>query len=423
MADVTPLSSRRYVLEAMQAIAGQGESLDQALEALYSSHLPTQDIAFARLLLMQLLRHHGQLATLCAGYLSKPLKPRLKPVEWLLMMGSAQLLLLRTPPHAAIDTTVSLCKKSGFQAQAGLVNAVLRKLASRQPDLPHPICNLPPWLKHSWEQAYGSPALQAITEVQTSIPPLDYQGKPGAVLPDGDRLLPDMVRLADEVRLEQALLDTGDGWVQDVAASIPVRLMGKVKGKQILDACAAPGGKTLQLAAAGARVTAIDRSASRLVRLRENLQRTRLDASIETADLRLWTPPNPHQFDAVLLDAPCSATGTLRRHPDLLLRKQPEDVAEMVALQRAILSQLLSWLPLGCPVIYCVCSLQPEEGEEQLQWLLSQDAKLKLQPFASLPPELTQWQQGEGVLRTLPHYWREQGGMDGFFIAQFIRST
>lgn len=414
---VTP---RRAALDTLLAIEAQGQPLDAALRPVYEAGFSPADRGFARQLVMTALRRAGQLDAAIAPYLKKKLTKKLLPALWVLRLGAAQLLLLNTPPHAAIDSSVRLCKAAGFRHQAGLVNAVLRQLARDRPALCGPLANLPDWLRTSWRAAYGQAALVAIAEQITREPPLDLQLKPDADFPQDEALLPGMRRLPACDVTQLPGYETGDWWVQDLAAGLPVRALGELRGRQVFDLCAAPGGKTMQLAAAGAEVVAVDRSAARLERLRDNLARTRLAATLVEADLCHWHPETMPDF--VLLDAPCSATGTIRRHPDMLYTKTPEDVAQMVTLQRAILSQLLRWLPDGVPLLYAVCSLQPEEGEAQIDWLRAQDATLRLQPLEAAaygwPPE---WQRGDGTIRTLPHYCAKQGGMDGFFIARLVR--
>lgn len=413
MENVTP---RSLALELLLGVARKRESLDALLPQLYDSDLSGPDKGFARQLLMLTLRHHGQLGALVEGYLERPLEPKLVPVDWLLRMGTAQLLILKTPAHAAIDTSVQLCKRLGYMHQAGMVNAILRKISADQPELAPAEYNLPSWMKGAWRQSYGREVSAQMAEQCLMEPPLDVFCKPDSAKPDGEELLAHSLRLPDKDMTQLEGYEQGAFWAQDVAASLAVRALGDVAGKRVLDLCAAPGGKMLQLCAGGAGVVAVDRSAKRLVRLRENLARTQMQAEVIAADLLDWQPDAP--FDAVLLDAPCSATGTVRRHPDLLLRKTAKDISQMVALQREILHKVISWLPANTPLIYAVCSLQPEEGEAQMEWLLSQYAELSVEPIEGLPKE---WLTPEGYIRTLPHYLGDKGGMDGFFIAKLMR--
>lgn len=416
-AKVTP---RSLVLEALCAIIRDGKPLDDALVPVYESDLSGQDKAFVRQLLMVTLRHAGQLNALIKPYLKKPLTDKLLPVQQILLMGAAQLYVMHTATHAAIDTSVQLCKSRGFQHQAGLVNAVLRNLTRDKPPLPAARENIPLWLRKSWAKAYGKQTVADIAAQFIQEPPLDIQLKPNKDYSEGDLLLPQMRRLPNADITQLSGYADGDWWVQDVAASLPVRLLGDVSGLRVLDACAAPGGKTLQLAASGASVTAVDRSQKRVKRLHENLMRTGLTATVVTADMEHYQPET--MPDIVLLDAPCSATGTIRRHPDILVRKTQQDVEEMVALQRRILNGVMRWLPSAVPLIYCVCSLQPEEGEQQIQWLLDEYADMKIEAIdAEVLGWPKEWQTSHGTIRTLPHYWAEQGGMDGFFIAKLLR--
>lgn len=424
--DVTPAASqthraRHWAWQACQRVMDQRESLESVLPGLYEAGLSAEDQAFARQLLMITLRHHGQLEQLVNRYLAKKLPSKRRAVLRLLQLAAAQLCVLGTPAHAAIDTAVSLCKAGGYPHQSGLVNAVLRKISQQTPTLPAASLNLPAWLQESWRAAYGEAQMQAIARQLTQEPPLDVQLKPGVRFEVGDELLAGMRRVANQPVTAMAGYEAGDWWVQDLAASLPVRVWGaQLAGKRVLDLCAAPGGKTLQLAALGAEVIAVDRSEARMKRLRENLARTKLNAQCVVADLAEWTPDITPDY--VLLDAPCSATGTIRRHPDILHQKSAQDVAEMVALQRRILTQVSRWLPASVPLLYCVCSLQPEEGEQQIDWWRAQDASLQLMPIAVRDYDWpASWQSGASV-RTLPPYESARGGMDGFFIAQLMRT-
>lgn len=422
MAKNTP---RAHVWHALQQIIVQKQSLDGCVNELHASELSDQDKAFARQLLMLCLRHCGQFNHVLKPYVAKPLKGKLRPVQLVLVMGCAQLLLMRVPNHAAIDTSVELCKQGGFKHQAGLVNVVLRKVAA-QPDVLEGIAlstNIPSWLMQSWERAYGKEVAKQIAEASlspaglhltvASQPELWAKQLGGEVIWHHSIACP----YAEVSTLDG--YDQGKWWVQDVASTLPVHLLGEVKGKQVLDLCAAPGGKTLQLATQGAQVTALDRSKKRLKKLEENVARTQCEVNIVCADLIEWRPEVP--VDAVLLDAPCSATGTIRRHPDLLYQKQASDVKEMVTLQRALLAQVMQWLPEKVPLVYSTCSLQPEEGEKQVAWLLEQHPELTLVAAdkGTMPSE---WITSDGAIRTMPHYNAQHGGMDGFFAVKLVKN-
>jgi 16S rRNA (cytosine967-C5)-methyltransferase len=290
-----------------------------------------------------------------------------------------------------------------------------------------PRLNLPDWLWRPWVRDYGEEAVRAIAEVVAADPPLDisvkskageWAAKLGAVaLPGGG------LRLAHGgLVTDLAGYDDGAWWVQDVAAAMPARLFGDVAGQGVVDLCAAPGGKTAQLAALGARVTAVDRSDTRLVRLRQNLTRLRLDAELVAADVAAWRPPEPAPH--ILLDAPCSATGTLRRHPDIAWLKGQADVDRMIEVQDRMLDSAVAMLAPGGTLVYCVCSLQREEGPERIAALLKRGAPVARRPLAADEiGGLAEAVTPDGDLRTLPSFLAAQGGMDGFYAARLVRKS
>ena len=414
----------------MGAILRRGRTLDQALAAAPGlDSLASRDAAFARLLLLTTLRRHGQIDAFLAGLMDRPLPARRGEVQDLLRLGVCQLAFLETPAHAAVASTVALAHGSRLSPYRGLVNAVLRR-ASREHGtiaaLDAPRLNTPDWLWNSWTEAYGEATCRAIAEVHLGEPPLDLSPVSDAEdrvealratlgaqrLPGGTLRL----RGAGEVPC-LAGYEAGEWWVQDAAAALPVRLFGAVAGKRVLEIGAAPGGKSAQLAAAGARVVALDRSASRLGRLRENLARLRLEAEIVEADALEWSPPA--QADMVFLDAPCTATGTIRRHPDIPHLRGPADVGRLAALQGRLLARTAAMVAPGGLLVYVSCSLQPEECERRV------DAFLAASPnFARIPvladelPGLHEAVTAVGDLRTLPCHWAEHGGMDGFYAAR-----
>ncbi|MGI4941442.1 MAG: RsmB/NOP family class I SAM-dependent RNA methyltransferase, partial [Janthinobacterium lividum] len=324
-----------------------------------------------------------------------------------------------TPAHAAVATAVALARARRLTPFAGLVNAVLRKVAAAGPaaldGLDAPRLDTPAWLWASW----GANA-RAIAEAHTREAPLDLSLRPGAAEPDGATSLPTgTARLPAGTRV-QDLPGFAEGafWVQDAAAALPARLLRVQPGERVADLCAAPGGKTAQLAAAGATVTAIERDAGRLRRLHENLARLALPVEVVQADALAWTPPD--LLDAVLLDAPCSATGTIRRHPDVMRLKRPRDVADLAAGQDRLLAAAAGMLRPGGRLVYAVCSLQPEEGMAR-----AAAAPPGLRPDPVRPeelPDLLGALTPEGWARTHPGLWAERGGMDGFFIARFVRA-
>ena len=425
-----PNDARAVAAHALGGILRRGRTLDQALTAAPGlDALSPRDAAFSRLLLLTTLRRLGQIDAFLAGLMDRPLPARRGPVQDVLRLGIAQLAFLETPAHAAVASTVALAEGPRLAPYRGLVNAVLRR-ASREhraiAELDAPRLNTPDWLWRSWTQAYGDARCRAIAEAHLKEPPLDLS--PCADTEDraealcaalaAERLPGGTLRLrgAGEVT-RLAGYEAGEWWVQDAAAALPARLFGPVAGKQVLEIGAAPGGKTAQLAAAGARVTAVDRSAPRLARLRENLARLHLEAEIVEADALGWHPAA--QAHLVLLDAPCTATGTIRRHPDIPHGRRPADVARLAELQGRLLARAAAMVAPGGLLVYASCSLQPEECERQV------DAFLAAAPdFARLPVcpgELAGVGEAittAGDLRTLPCHWAKDGGMDGFYAAR-----
>jgi 16S rRNA (cytosine967-C5)-methyltransferase len=336
-----------------------------------------------------------------------------------LRIGAAGLLLLDTPSHAAVATAVALARARGLAPFAGLVNAVLRRVSEAgvpaMADLDGPRLDTPAWL---WA-SFGDKA-RAIAVAHQHEAPLDVTVRPGASLAGGELLPTGSVRFPIGTRI--ADIDgfaEGRCWVQDAAAALPARLLAARPGEHVADLCAAPGGKAGQLAAAGASVVAVERDPARLTRLRDNLRRWGLTVDTVQADATKWTAPQ--QFDAVLLDAPCSATGTIRRHPDVPHIKRPRDVQALTETQDRLLVAAATMLRPGGRLIYAVCSLQPEEGAPRIEAAIKRGG-LRLDPFtqdelADLPEALTE----QGFLRTLPCMWPERGGMDGFFAARLVR--
>lgn len=423
-----PTSARSLALDVLEAVLGPER---RRLEEAFAEHpalgqLAPRDRQLARLLVATVLRRLGELDALAAPFLRfTPEPPRLRHI---LRLGIAQLAVLGTPPHAAVHSTVELARH-GHAKAVPMLNAVLRRLAAhaatRLPELDGARLDTPDWLWRSWVAAHGEPTARAIAEAHLREPPLDLvvRGDPeeAAAALEAEPLWRDVVRRPVGGPIEElAGFAEGRFWVQDVAASLPARLLAPPAGQRVIDLCAAPGGKTLQLAAAGARVTAVDVSATRLERIRANLARTQLEAELVEADVTVWRPSAPAPF--VLLDAPCTATGTIRRHPDIAHHKRPQDVARMTELQDRLLDAAAAMLAPGGRLVYAVCSLQPEEGEPRIEALLARTPGLVRDPIraeelAGLPitPDPS------GALRTLPCHWAERGGMDGFHIARLAR--
>jgi 16S rRNA (cytosine967-C5)-methyltransferase len=415
------LPARAAALDLLTAALSGRVGLDEGLSHPALAALAARDRAFARALVMATLRHLGPIDAALQARLKKPPPDR---VVQILRLGVAQVFVLKTPAHAAVGTSVDLVvREKGASAFKGLVNAVLRGLTREPPDLADADLLAPGWLYARWRAAYGADEARKIAAVIAEEPATDLSLKDpagadalaaaleGAVLPGGTLRTGRRGDLAAWPGFAE-----GQWWVQDASAAIPARLLGAAPGETALDLCAAPGGKTLQLAAAGAQVTALDRSAPRLKRVSENLARTGLQAEIVTADAAAW--PDKRGFDAVLLDAPCSATGTFRRHPDVLWAAKPGDIASLAAVQARLLDAAARRLKPGGRLVYCVCSLEPEEAEAQVAAFLARTPGLALDPIAggeggapaaSLRPD--------GTLRILPHHL--PGGTDGFYVARF----
>lgn len=427
-----PPAARGVALALVGQVLARRKPLDQVLaESRDLARLEARDRAFARLLVVTLLRRLGQVDAVLAHCLERPLAPAMARTRGILRLGAVQLLFLGTPAHAAVSESLSLAEAVGQGRNKGLINAVLRRIDREGEGLlaeqDAARLNTPDWLWQSWSAAYGEETARAIAEAHSGEPPLDLSVKQDpdawAERLSAERLPSGSLRLASSQGAVERLpgYEEGAWWVQDAAATLPARLLGDVTGRRVADLCAAPGGKTAQLAAAGAEVVAVERTPGRARRLEENLARLQLSAEIVVADARRWRPQRP--FDAVLLDAPCSATGTLRRHPDIAWLKSSADLSPLVALQDALLDAAVEMLAPGGSLVYATCSLQPEEGPERIEALLSRAPGLSLQPVeAAELPGLPEAATDAGMLRTLPCHWPALGGLDGFFAAR-LRKT
>ena len=424
---------RAVAFQLLAQILDRRRTLDEALaESKDFAALAARDRALVRRLLATLLRRLGQVDDLIKTCLNRPLKRSHGDVRSLLRLGAVQLAFLDTPAHAAVSTTLNLATTPRLAGHKGLINAVLRRIAREGAALiakqDAARLNTPLWLWQSWENAYGEAAARSIAEAHLSEAPLDLTLKEPAEteawierleatpLPTGSlRLLPGRGEIAKLPGFED-----GAWWVQDSAATLPVRLLGAAVDRRVVDLCAAPGGKTAALAAVGAKVTAVEVSPARAARLEENLARLGLNAEIVTADAIAWRPPAP--VDGVLLDAPCSGTGTLRRHPDIARLKGPGGIAALTALQDRLLAAAVEMTAPGGSLVYAVCSLQPEEGPERIAALLESGAPVVRVPVAA--GEVfgqAGWLSPEGDLRTLPCHLAELGGMDGFYACRLRR--
>ncbi|HEU5047213.1 MAG TPA: transcription antitermination factor NusB [Rickettsiales bacterium] len=415
-------SARFCAVELLSEILDRKRPFDEAVARHAGLQvLSERDRNFARLMIMTVLRRLGQIDALLAAMLEKPLHGKGNEVMHALRLGVAQIIWLKTPVHAAVHAMVDTVAEFGHERMKGLVNVVLKRVAGEGESIiaqqDAALLSVPEWLFNAWSQAYGEEAAHKLALPLESPPPLDITVKKdaeiwaeklgGVVLPTGS------VRLTQAGRVDVlAAYADGAWWVQDAAASLPAKLLGDMAGKKVLDLCAAPGGKTAQLAAAGAQVLAVDQSKRRLQLLQENMQRLKLEVEIAESDILRWKPP--FTPDAILLDAPCSATGTLRRHPEAAWHKKPEDVTELMGIQRKMLNRVSGWLGKGGRLVYCVCSLQPEEGERQIEHFLSTHPDFRLVPATGVPAECVNEQ---GMVRTLPSFWADSGGMDGFFAA------
>ncbi len=402
---------RLAALEMLQAV-GAGATLDEA--AGIAEALTPAGRARARRLAASTLRHIGRADAVLAPLLARRPRP---DIRWLLRMATVEMLALSEAPHGAVNAAVALARSLGRKGQeaAGMVNAVLRR-ASVAGDLwaagdPQ---QMPPWLRRPVVAMWGEDTARAIEAAHEAGAPIDITAKPGVEAP-GHRLATGSYRqpLGTQVSALPGF-EAGAWWVQDAAAAMAVRVLAPQKDERIADICAAPGGKTLQLAAAGAAVTAIDISESRLARVRENLTRCGLEADLVAADALDWHPDHP--LDAVLLDAPCSATGTIRRHPELPLIRDDSAIADLAALQARLIDRALGFLRPGGRLVYATCSILPAEGEDQLGAALVRHPDLQvLRP--DVPGIEQNWITAQGGLRLRPDYWPQLGGMDGFFIA------
>lgn len=418
------LPARAAALQLLTTALSRRAGLEEGLNLPGMTSLAPRDRAFARALVMATLRWLGPIDTALQARLKKAPPEAIVNV---LRLGAAQLLVLKTPAHAAVGATVDLAAaQGGGHVFKGLVNAVLRGLTREPPELNDPSLMAPTWLQARWRAAHGAEAADAIaaligeepaTDLTLKTPadaadlagPLEAEALPGGSL---------RVGLKGEVAGWPGFAE-GRWWVQDASAAVPARLLALKPGQTVLDLCAAPGGKTLQLAATGATVTALDRSAGRIKRISENLARVGLEAEVVVAEAAEWR--DNRTFDAVLVDAPCTATGTFRRHPDVLWVASPQDIPRLASVQTRLLASAARRVKPGGRLIYCVCSLEMEEGEGQVATFLSRAPEFALEPImpgeggapeASLRPD--------GTLRILPHH--RPGGTDGFYVARMRRA-
>ena len=432
------LPARRAAIELLSAVIDKKQPLDDILSRSLATgwmfDLPARDRALARAIVATSLRRRGEIDRVLDTFLERGMPDKGGKLYPILLSGAAQLIFLKTPPHAAIDLAVRLAQwDSRARRYDKLVNAVLRRVAKEGEaivaSLDAPRVNTPDWLWDRWVARYGEERAQAIAAANLIEPPLDLTVKSDPqhwAIEMSGRVLPNRsVRLLPKGRIEALPgFEQGAWWVQDAAASLPAHLMGDVAGKRVADLCAAPGGKTAQLALAGASVAAVDISKTRLKTLSANLARLGLAATTVAADAATWSPEE--RFDAVLLDAPCSSTGTIRRHPDIPYLKSPKDIEALAALQARLLDNATALLKPGGTLVYSTCSLELEEGEAQIAALLARNSGVQVDPI--LPGDVfgqPDWLQPPGFLRTFPYQLDlgtpEWSGMDGFFAARLKR--
>jgi len=434
--EVPGLAARRVAADLLDGVLRRHRPLDEQLDDVNSglAALAERDRALARKLVATVLRRLGTLRHLLATALDRGFPADAPRVETILLIGAAQIFWLEVPDHAAVDLAVRLAQADRRASRyPGLVNAVLRRMArdgrAALASVDAATLDTPGWLMTRWIAAHGRAAAHAIAAMHGEEPSLDLTVKHD---PDGwaarlrGRVVPTgTVRTVGHgpVSLLPGYAE-GAWWVQDAAAALPVRLLGDVAGRRIADLCAAPGGKTAQLAAAGAKVTAVDRSPARLARLRENLARLGLAAETVEADVLEW---QAEPFDAVLLDAPCSSSGTIRRHPDIPWLKQEADLTAMASLQARLLERAAALVRPGGTLVYCTCSLEPEECEMQTAALIARTPGLARRPIAAAEVAgQAEFVTPAGDLRTLPCHWPDSdprmAGLDGFYAARLDRT-
>lgn len=413
------LTARRAARDLMTAVTEDRRLLGEAMTEVLEPLAP-QDRARAQRLATEALRWSGRSDRLIGPYLrQRPPESVLNTLRLALweMLGDG------APGHAVVDSAVELVRADPeTKRMAGMANAVLRNVLRGEPDWNAlPVPPLPKWLRKPLLADYGKDVVTAIEAAHARGAPVDVTPKAGqaeavAVATGGSLLPTGSVRLPDGVQVSTLPgFAEGDWWVQDAAAALPVRVLDPRAGERILDLCAAPGGKTLQLADAGAEVTALDQSGARLERVRENLARTGLTATVVEADALTWDSAGG--FDAVLLDAPCSATGTIRRHPDLPFAKAGSDLTDLLALQARLIDRALDLTRPGGRVVFCTCSLLKDEGERQVAAALERHPGVSVGP-AEGPGLDAAWRADDGGLRLRPDFWPDAGGLDGFYIAR-----
>jgi 16S rRNA (cytosine967-C5)-methyltransferase len=439
--EVPGLAARRIAADIVDGVLHKHRTLDDLLDGAAAhpglNALADRDRALMRRLVATILRRLGTLGHVLSRLLDRGIPTDAPRAQSALLIGAAQILWMDVPDHAAVDLSVRLVQSDRRAAKyAGLVNAVLRRCAREGAGLVEELksqtLDIPAWLLARWSAHYGEATAKAMALALAHEPSLDITVKVGpeqwASRLHGEALPTGSVRtlLQGSVTMLPGFAE-GQWWVQDAAAALPVRLFGDVAGKRIADLCAAPGGKTAQLAHAGARVTALDRSPARMARLSDNLARLGLEAEAVSVDANEWQGGNDGGFDGILVDAPCSSTGTIRRHPDVAWLRQEADIAALTSLQKRLLQKAVSLLKPGGTLVYCTCSLEPEEGEAVVAALLANEPSVRRIPIeAGEVAGLTEILNADGDLRTLPchlpHADPRLAGLDGFYAARLVKS-
>jgi 16S rRNA (cytosine967-C5)-methyltransferase len=440
--EVPGLAARRIAADILDGVLHKRRTLDDQLDGAGAhpglKNLADRDRALMRRLVATILRRLGTLGHVLSRLLDRGIPTDAPRAQSALLIGAAQILWMDVPDHAAVDLSVRLVQSDRRAAKyAGLVNAVLRRCAREgQPlidEVKSQTLDVPPWLLERWIAHYGETTAREIAVALSHEPSLDITVKSDAAQwatrLHGETLPTGTVRtlLQGSVTMLPGFAE-GQWWVQDAAAALPVRLFGDIAGKAIADLCAAPGGKTAQLALAGARVTAVDRSPGRMARLRDNLARLSLEAEIVVADAAEWPGGNHAEgFDGILVDAPCASTGTIRRHPDVAWLRQESDIAALTALQQRLLHKAVALLKPGGTLVYCTCSLEAEEGEQAIAAFLAAESGVRRAPIdAGEVAGLSEVLNADGDLRTLPchlpHADPRLSGLDGFYAARLIKS-
>ena len=431
------LETRKIAMQLMQTVFDKNQPLDQAFDNSngFISLKDARDRGFVKMLVTTTVRRLGQIDDLIRRAQSKQGQEISPPaLHNILRLGVCQLIFMDVPSYAAVNTMVTLAGDSGLSRQKAFVNAMLRKISragkewTTKQDIPR--LNTPEWILAKWIEDYGIRNAVEIAQANMDESPLDLTIKNEADLDyweknlGGTTLPTNTVRVEAGGRIDQISgFAEGHWWVQDASAAIPAKLFGDLTGKKVVDLCAAPGGKTAQLVTQGAEVVALDRSARRIVRFNENMERLGVKDKVvtEAADAGVWMPREP--LDAVLLDAPCTATGTLRKRPDVAWLKHPKDLESLANTQARLLENASGMLKSGGILIYCTCSLFKDEGENQIDAFLSAHPDYSRSPICSEEiGGMSEMIDANGDLRILPFHLATNGGMDGFYVARLVKA-